>query len=147
MQAVCLGLVSETHYDPETGQFPTYIIIYKREELVENKNASEAGTLTEEMPFDLPDCFKNANPYSDCKFLFGRKTGKVLSKKETKIYKELGATLDRSAKANVPVSLSDWGEISEFRICVCGRVLRGYCRRREFGTLLKHRVLGLLLSL
>ena len=102
MESVCLGLVSQTRYDPETGRrLPTYIIADEQEvtrQLREHGELSE-GSITEEMPLDLPGCFRNGTPYNDCVFRFGRKTGKVLTAAETATYAELGAALDKWTRA------------------------------------------------
>lgn len=102
VESVCLGLVSQTRYDPETGRrLPTYIIADEQEvtrQLREHGELSE-GSITEEMPLDLPGCFRNGTPYNDCVFRFGRKTGKVLTAAETATYAELGAALDKWTRA------------------------------------------------
>jgi hypothetical protein len=92
IEAMCLGLVSTTHYDPETGRrLPTYILVDRA--LVKT---SEPGAVTDELPLDLPDCFKNANPYTDCHFRYGRVTGKALTAAETETYQRLGAAIDKA---------------------------------------------------
>ncbi len=110
LQATCLGLVSETRYDPETGKrLPTYIVVDKQaiaENLAANpkaveENTVDAGVTTGEMPLDLPDCFKNANPYSDCTFRYGRMSGKTLTAKQTKTYEQLGAAIDAVMAARI----------------------------------------------
>jgi hypothetical protein len=99
LQAMCLGLVSETHYDPETGRrLPTYIRINRaliREDLRQSGKIETPGAVSDELPLDLPDCFKNANPYTDCEFRFGRITGRALTAAQTDAYKRLGATIDQ----------------------------------------------------
>ena len=103
VQSVYLGLVSETRYDPETGRrLPTYIITDEKliaSDLRQYGEIATIGAVTEELPLDLPDCFRNGTPYSDCKFRYGRKTGKVLSAAETDIYAQLGAALDKRIRA------------------------------------------------
>ena len=92
LQSACLGLISATHYDPESGRrLPTYMIINR--EMIEQRS-EEPGAATEELPLELPSCFKNANPYTDCVFNYGRVTGKKLSAAETQTYKQLGAAVD-----------------------------------------------------
>jgi hypothetical protein len=94
LQSACLGLISQTRYDPESGRrLATYMIIDR--ELIRQRS-EEPGAATEELPLELPACFKNANPYSDCVFNYGRKTGKKLSGEETETYRKLGAAIDTS---------------------------------------------------
>jgi len=92
LQSACLGLISTTHFDPETGRrLATYMVIDKKSVA---QRSFDAGAATEELPFELPPCFKNANPYSDCTFRYGRITGKQLTDAQTNAYKQLGAAID-----------------------------------------------------
>jgi hypothetical protein len=99
LEALCLGLISETHYDPESGhRLPTYILVDRaliKENMRQFGKVVEPGTVSDELPLDLPDCFKNANPYTDCRFQFGRVTGKALTAAQTDAYKRLGAAIDK----------------------------------------------------
>ena len=60
---------------------------------------SEPGSVSDELPLDLPDCFMNGTPYTDCDFKFGRKTGKALKPSQTETYRRLGAALDKMVGA------------------------------------------------
>jgi hypothetical protein len=92
IESACLGLISETRFDPETGRrLATYMLVDK--EMIRQRS-SEPGAATEELPLQLPPCFKNANPYTDCTFNFGRISGKKLSAEETETYRKLGAAID-----------------------------------------------------
>jgi len=103
--AMCLGLVSETHYDPESGRrLPTYILVDRaliKEQMREFGKVVEPDAVSDELPLDLPDCFKNANPYSDCRFRFGRITGKTLTAAETDAYERLGAAIDKAMSLKI----------------------------------------------
>jgi hypothetical protein len=122
VQAMCLGLVSNTHYDPETGRrLPTYIMVY-RDQYTENMRqygkVQDSGVVSDELPLDLPDCFKNANPYTDCQFRFGRITGKPLTAVQTDAYKRLGAAIDKLMQVkikDVPATEEFYGEGDDFR--------------------------------
>jgi len=70
-------------------------------EAVARGDGSIEEQMTGEMPLDLPNCFRNGTPYNDCVFRFGRKTGKTLTAAETAIYAELGAAIDKSARAAI----------------------------------------------
>jgi hypothetical protein len=99
LQSACLGLISLTHYDPETGsRLATYMIVDRA--MIEQRS-EEPGAATEELPLELPSCFRNANPYTDCVFNYGRITGKKLSAAETQTYKNLGAGIDAILAAQV----------------------------------------------
>jgi hypothetical protein len=113
IEAMCLGLISNTHYDPETGRrLPTYILVDRAalKESMRRGGDADAGTVTDELPLDLPECFKNANPYGDCRFQYGRVTGKALTAAETDSYKRLGAAIDKIMK----LKLGDAAKTQEF---------------------------------
>jgi len=100
LQAMCLGLISQTRYDPETGRrLPTYILVDAK--LLKGGNVNGPGAVSDEMPLDLPDCFKNANPYSDCQFRFGRISGKPLTTDVTDVYRALGATIAEAMQQKI----------------------------------------------
>jgi hypothetical protein len=106
--STCLGLISETHYDPESGRrLATYMIVDRK--AIEARS-EDLGIATEELPLELPPCFKNAHPYTDCVFRYGRKTGKKLSDEETEIYRHLGAAIDAALGDEVRRSPPATGE-------------------------------------
>jgi hypothetical protein len=122
LQSACLGLISETHYDPESGRrLATYMIVNR--EMIKQRS-SEPGAATEELPLELPSCFKNANPYTDCVFRYGRQTGKKILNEGTETYRRLGAAIDAilakevkrspSASEDLGASKEDNGGYSEF---------------------------------
>lgn len=105
VESMCLGLLSQTRYDPETGRrLPTYIYV-DTDQLARSLREDPAGlgadAVDEEAPLDLPDCFKNGTPYIDCVFRFGRLTGKALTPAETATYAKLGAGIDKWANAQI----------------------------------------------
>jgi hypothetical protein len=109
VESVCLGLLSQTRYDPETGRrLPTYIFVDTeelarelREDPARTDPAFGVGSISEEAPLDLPDCFRNGTPYIDCVFRFGRLTGKTLTPAETATYAKLGAAIDKWIRAQM----------------------------------------------
>ena len=105
---------------------PTYIIAEQdliQQDLSHYGKILSPGLVSDELPLDLPSCFKNANPYTDCKFRFGRVTGQWLSPAITDDYAKLGAAFDKSAKALIgDVNKGDqfWGQqlgdlVAEYR--------------------------------
>jgi len=64
IQSLCMGLLSPFRFDPETGRrLQTYILADLQ---AVRDGTADAGTVTEELPMDLPECLKNARLYSDC---------------------------------------------------------------------------------
>lgn len=99
LQSACLGLISQTIYDPETGRrLPTYQLIDP--DMIASRS-EEPGASTEELPLELPACFKNGVPYADCTFRYGRQTGKALSSETTESYRQLGAAINAALAAEV----------------------------------------------
>ena len=103
VQSVCLGLVSGgNRYDPETARrMPTYVIFDKQgmeEARRQGDKPSPDGWVSEELPLDLPDCFKNGNPYTDCVFRFDRITGKLLTPEQTNMFARLGTAIDKELR-------------------------------------------------
>jgi hypothetical protein len=86
--SLCMGMGSEIRYNPETGaRLPAFILA---DIPAIRRNAVEAGTLTEQVPYDLPDCFRNALPLEDCKLNFDMKTGRRLTAQQSSKLKQGG---------------------------------------------------------
>jgi hypothetical protein len=82
LNSLCLGLVSSTRFDPETGtRLPTYVAAY---------TVSLRRKFSAERPLELPKCFSRALIYTDCEFNFDRRTGKPLSENQKQAFKKLG---------------------------------------------------------
>ena len=99
LNSLCLGLISETRFNPETGQrLPTYIAINQKmfdERRKQYPNLTPESFMSLEHPIELPKCFSRALPYSDCAFNFDRLTGKPLSNAKKEEIKVLGETVNR----------------------------------------------------
>lgn len=124
LESLCMGLVSEARFDPETGKrLPTYIhfnVDGLRRELAairsddppsirkykgrdpakltyaELKECCESfiGFVTEELPLALPPCFRNGTPYTDCVWRHAIKSGERLSDASVEKFRNLGRALD-----------------------------------------------------
>jgi hypothetical protein len=93
LNSLCLGLMSSTRYDPETGsRLPTFIAI--------NAERPDGHTsVSYEHPLKLPDCFRRALPYLDCAFNFHRMTGEPLPESRKAQYAELGRSVNAMIEA------------------------------------------------
>jgi hypothetical protein len=107
LNSLCLGLVSETKFDPDSGRrIPTYI--YGRPGTAApppqpSKSKKETGAgiqflVTDERPLELPDCFRRGLPLLDCTFNFDRMTGKRLSSQMTRALREIGLAIDQKMR-------------------------------------------------
>lgn len=134
-ESLCMGLVSEARFDPETGKrLPTYVLfdvarIKKSlaeippdadptirkfrgkdpEKLTPEELelcCSEQGDMTSEQPLVLPSCFKNANPYSDCVWRYSIKTGERLSDRSVEKFRNLGRAIEAGMKRGIELAAS-----------------------------------------
>jgi hypothetical protein len=127
LESLCLGLVSEARFDPETGKrLPTFVFFnleglrnelnviqddqlrpeqrkYKRRdpESMTQEELLDYGIgeyLTEELPLALPPCFKNGTPYSDCAWRYAIKTGERLSNQSVEKFGKLGRAIETAMR-------------------------------------------------
>ena len=98
LQSLCLGLVSGVRFDPESGErLPTFIVADPDRVSKYKLGADLSGfrqAVTPELPLKLPGCFRGGTPYFDCRMSFDPISGKKLSDKQTKAYRELGKKID-----------------------------------------------------
>jgi hypothetical protein len=139
LHSLCLGLVSEARFNPETGKrLPTYVLVDRKalksalngrdpKRLTERQLAeccSEPGTTSEEQPLVLPACFKNGTPYRDCDWRYGVKTGVKVRDVTRENFRKLGAEIERimavaiagklvcNPEANKPCTAEQWRDKS-----------------------------------
>jgi hypothetical protein len=74
-RSLCMALVSEVLFDPQTGaRLPSYVLArYK-----DGSQPGGSGDVSEDLPLDVPDCFKDGMPLTDCVWNYDPKTGKRL---------------------------------------------------------------------
>jgi hypothetical protein len=94
LNSLCLGLMSESRFDPETGRrLPTYIVVDPKALASGKINDVDA---TYEHPLELPPCFRRALAYADCVFNYDRLTGGRLSAEKTQAFRELGLAVNNA---------------------------------------------------
>jgi hypothetical protein len=82
--ALCAAIASEIRYNPETGQhLPTFILADVKK-MKKFGGEGDAGDTTDQLPLDVPDCFRRARPLSDCKLNYDMRSGKKLSQSQAK---------------------------------------------------------------
>ena len=121
LQSLCLGLVSEARFDPESGRrLATYVVV-NEPELRRALNGRDPKTMTErqlaeccsegfispELPLVVPACFKGGTPYSDCAWRFGLKTGVTIAGASTQRFREFGRALDTGMASAMRGDLRD----------------------------------------
>ena len=92
-ESLCLGLISGIRFNPETGNQLANFIFVDDPQLL--KTSPDSFMMIPELPLALPDCFKNALPYSDCAWNFDPLTGVRLPASDTRAYAKLGKTIER----------------------------------------------------
>jgi hypothetical protein len=86
--SLCAAMESEIKYNPETGaRLPSFILA---DIPAVRRGAIEAGTATDQIPLDVPDCFKNGLPLEDCKLNFDMMTGRRLTPQQLREYGRAG---------------------------------------------------------
>jgi hypothetical protein len=131
LQSLCLGLISQTRYDPETGRrLPTYIIAEQAaiaRDMRQYGRIIAPGLVSDELPLDLPNCFKNANAYTDCSFRFDRKTGRPLSPADTNSHKRVGLAYDKEVRAVLELAAREGRRTGDQHDSSGYRKIRSYC--------------------
>ncbi len=75
--SLCMAMESEIRYNPETGaRLRSFVLA---DIPVVKRNQEEAGTATDQIPFEPPNCFRNAQPLQDCELNFDMNTGRRLT--------------------------------------------------------------------
>lgn len=109
VESLCLALVSQIRFDPESGKRLATYVVFNRKSLEEDLKGrdinrmsdraiveccSETGIASEEQPLVVPECFKAGTPYSDCAWRYDGYTGRKLSAAETQRYRDLGRAIE-----------------------------------------------------
>lgn len=94
LNSLCLGLMSSSLFDPETGKRLASYIVVDPKALASGKIDDIDATY--EHPLELPQCFHRALVYSDCVFNYDRLTGKRLSELNTASFRQLGLALNNA---------------------------------------------------
>jgi len=91
LRSLCMGLISQIKFNPETGnRLPTYMLV-DRENLALEPHLSIRG----ELPLSLPDCFSRGLPFSDCTWNYDSQTGRKLAASDTAVVKQLGERIEK----------------------------------------------------
>jgi hypothetical protein len=97
LNSLCLGLMSESRFDPETGsRLPTFVMAE-----TDTSTPNKVSVVSYEHPLELPVCYRRALPFTDCTFNYDRLTGKRLSLSETKKVTNIGLTIDGAMKSAI----------------------------------------------
>lgn len=93
LNSLCLGLNSGIRFDPETGRHLRTFVVLDTDSLQPDHDIS-SNDLTNEIPVDVPGCFRNGTPYADCKMAFDPMTGARLDSRRSQDYRKLGQLID-----------------------------------------------------
>ena len=115
-RSLCMALMAGLRYNPESGaRLPTFVMmsVEQRRQMEENGTPVEQwgpAVVSGEVPLDVPDCFKNGTPYSDCRFNYSPLTG-VKSDIIRDALWHLGAEINDAL--NHPSSRQWWKEMTK----------------------------------
>jgi hypothetical protein len=116
LNSLCLGLISEARFNPETGVRLATYVLFNRKQFQQNAQGrdfksltseefkaccSEPGIISEELPIAVPDCFKNGTPYLDCNWRYGLKTGVKVKDATRENFRNTGKFLDELARQKI----------------------------------------------
>lgn len=89
-ETLCMGLLSGIQFNPETGQRLATVVMVDLKEVQSPDYFGEPGPITEEIPVELPDCFRRGLPLVDCRFAYHPITGVPLKADDTDRIAEAG---------------------------------------------------------
>jgi hypothetical protein len=134
LHSLCMGLVSQRKFDPETGRRLPSVFFFNEPGLRaalkgRNPKSMDPGKLeqlseefaSEELALTVPDCFKNGTPYSDCTWRFDVESGARLDELETLRFKSLGQKIERAMANENAINT------------ICGDIVRPDCIRETKG--------------
>lgn len=93
LNSLCMALISPILFDPGSGKrLPTYVLADLK---AVDADQMEAGTVSDELPLEVPDCFARGLPYTDCAMNYDIQTGEKLPPAQRDSLRELGTALER----------------------------------------------------
>lgn len=131
-ESLCLALVSQTRFDPETGKrLPTYVLVHPKRLDAALKGKvrtkltkadldmlSESGVMTDELPLLVPDCFKNGTPFLDCTMRFGLTSGVPVRAVTRTRFRDFGTAWDRQVvdaiKSGKELRIAESGNVAPY---------------------------------
>jgi hypothetical protein len=119
LNSLCMALVSLALFDPESGKrLPSYIIANFKNI---DEQRQEGGDLTDELPLEVPDCFKRGLPYTDCTMNFDMHNGSRISAEQRQAFRDLGTAIDQAFRR----AMAEGVACDEFR------QVRNRCKQME----------------
>ncbi len=143
LKSLCLAMATPMTMHPETGK-PIPHLMYADLDAIRRKPDEGDYHVSGAVPLVIPDCFKNATPYTDCRFHFDPVSAEKNSPAQTAFLTKLGQAFD--------ADIAEW--IRDDRLCqteqfgiangiaICGsqgaikapvRDARGYLAQRVWG--------------
>ncbi|QIE55665.1 hypothetical protein G5B40_09535 [Pikeienuella piscinae] len=99
LDTLCMALVSGITHDPETGARLATVQMANVEQLSQPDYLGEPGPLSQEYPVEIPACFRNGAPLSDCAFNFDPWSGARLTAEEAGRVAAAGARITERLQA------------------------------------------------
>ena len=103
--SICLAVISAIRFDPETGH-PLATFVLADVDSIE-KYGFDPFSMSGEYGLELPACFANGRPLSDCNFQHDPKTGKLLNAQTRKNIEGLAAATDNVSRDAIASGMFD----------------------------------------
>lgn len=98
-ETLCMALVSSIRFNPETGARLATVQMADIEELSRPDYFGEPGPISEEIPLQIPACFRRGMPLVDCRFAYDPLSGARLTAEETARIAAAGSRAHDEARA------------------------------------------------
>lgn len=97
--SICLAMYGGIRFDPDTGErLATFVV-------ADLKSIEQYGfdqfSMTDEVGLELPSCFANGRPLTDCNFQYDPMTGAALTDQVRRNVRGLGVATDAAASAAI----------------------------------------------
>lgn len=99
LETLCMALVTGMRFDPETGTRLATVVMADIEELSRSDYFGEPGPISDEIPLQIPACFRRGLPLVDCRFAYDPISGAPLTPNETAKIAAAGARAYEEARA------------------------------------------------
>lgn len=103
--AVCLAMYAGIRFDPDTGRRLATFVLADLDSI--DRYGFDQFSMTDEFGLELPDCFANGRPLTDCNFQYDPMTGAALTDQVRSNVRGLGATTEAIARQAINSGMFD----------------------------------------
>lgn len=103
--SMCMAMYSGIRFDPDTGRRLATFVVADLQAI--EQYGFDPFSITDEFGLELPDCFANGRPLSDCNFQYDPKTGAALNDQVRANIRGLAAATDEGARKAIASGVFD----------------------------------------